>query len=214
MKHVCYIIGAWHGEQARIAPAADDFVIAADGGYAALMALGVTPNLVVGDFDSLGYVPHGEEVIQHPVMKDDTDMMLAVKLGLQRGYRNFVMLGSVGGRLDHTLANLQTLLYLAEHDARGVLYGENTVITAVRNDTLTVSGTGTISVFCLSGEAKGVTEEGLLYSLSDATMVSGYPIGVSNEFLDSPGKISVRDGSLIVLWSAEQDALPDLIAAL
>ena len=147
-------------------------------------------------------------------MKDDTDMMLAVKLGLQRGYRNFVMLGSVGGRLDHTLANLQTLLYLAEHDARGVLYGENTVITAVRNDTLTVSGTGTISVFCLSGEAKGVTEEGLLYSLSDATMVSGYPIGVSNEFLDSPGKISVRDGSLIVLWSAEQDALPDLIAAL
>lgn len=214
MKHVCYIIGAWHGEQARIAPVADDFVIAADGGYAALTALGVTPNLVVGDFDSLGYVPQAEEVIQHPVMKDDTDMMLAVKLGLQRGYRNFVMLGSVGGRLDHTLANLQTLLYLAEHDARGVLYGENTVITAVRNDTLTVSGTGTISVFCLSGEAKGVTEEGLLYSLSDATMVSGYPIGVSNEFLDGPGKISVRDGSLIVLWSAEKDALPDLIAAL
>lgn len=214
MKHVCYIIGAWHGEQARISPAADDFVIAADGGYAALTSLGVTPNLVVGDFDSLGYVPQAEEVIQHPVMKDDTDMMLAVKLGLQRGYRNFVMLGSVGGRLDHTLANLQTLLYLAEHDARGVLYGENTVITAVRNDTLTVSGTGTISVFCLSGEAKGVTEEGLLYSLSDATMVSGYPIGVSNEFLDGPGKISVRDGSLIVLWSAEQDALPDLIAAL
>lgn len=214
MKHVCYIIGAWHGEQARIAPAVDDFVIAADGGYAALTALGVTPNLVVGDFDSLGYVPQAEEVIQHPVMKDDTDMMLAVKLGLQRGYRNFVMLGSVGGRLDHTLANLQTLLYLAEHNARGVLYGENTVITAVRNDTLTVSGTGTISVFCLSGEAKGVTEEGLLYSLSDATMVSGYPIGVSNEFLDGPGKISVRDGSLIVLWSAEKDALPDLIAAL
>ena len=193
MKHVCYIIGAWHGEQARIVPAADDFVIAADGGYAALTALGVTPNLV---------------------MKDDTDMMLAVKLGLQRGYRNFVMLGSVGGRLDHTLANLQTLLYLAEHDARGVLYGENTVITAVRNDTLTVSGTGTISVFCLSGEAKGVTEDGLLYSLSDATMVSGYPIGVSNEFLDGPGKISVQDGSLIVLWSAEKDTLPDLIAAL
>ena len=214
MKHVCYIIGAWHGEQARISPAADDFVIAADGGYAALTSVGVTPNLVVGDFDSLGYVPQAEEVIQHPVMKDDTDMMLAVKLGLQRGYRNFVMLGSVGGRLDHTLANLQTLLYLAEHDARGVLYGENTVITAVCNDTLTVSGTGTISVFCLSGEAKGVTEEGLLYSLSDATMVSGYPIGVSNEFLDGPGKISVRDGSLIVLWSAEQDALPDLIAAL
>lgn len=214
MEHICYIIGAWHGEDACIRPREGDFVIAADGGYAALQALGVTADLVVGDFDSLGYVPQAEEVVQHPVMKDDTDMMLAVKLGLDRGYRNFVLTGSVGGRLDHTLANLQTLMYLAQQGARGMLYGEGTVITALKDGSLTLTGEGVLSVFCLSGEARGVTEQGLLYGLDNAVMVSGYPIGVSNEFTGVPATISVTDGTLIILWSAEKEALPGIIEQL
>ena len=214
MEHICYIIGAWHGEDACIRPREGDFVIAADGGYAALQALGVTADLVVGDFDSLGYVPQAEEVVQHPVMKDDTDMMLAVKLGLDRGYRNFVLTGSVGGRLDHTLANLQTLMYLAQQGARGMLYGEGTVITVLNDGSLTLTGEGVLSVFCLSGEARGVTEQGLLYGLDNAVMVSGYPIGVSNEFTGVPATISVTDGTLIILWSAEKEALPGIIEQL
>ena len=214
MEHICYIIGAWHGEDACIQPRVGDFVIAADGGYAALQALGVTADLVVGDFDSLGYVPQAEEVVQHPVMKDDTDMMLAVKLGLDRGYRNFVLTGSVGGRLDHTLANLQTLMYLAQQGARGILYGEGTVITVLKDGSLTLTGEGVLSVFCLSGEARGVTEQGLLYGLDNAVMVSGYPIGVSNEFTGVPATISVTDGTLIILWSAEKEALPGIIEQL
>lgn len=214
MEHICYIIGAWHGEDACIRPREGDFVIAADGGYAALQALGVTADLVVGDFDSLGYVPQAEEVVQHPVMKDDTDMMLAVKLGLDRGYRNFVLTGSVGGRLDHTLANLQTLMYLAQQGARGMLYGEGTVITVLKDGSLTLTGEGVLSVFCLSGEARGVTEQGLLYGLDNAIMVSGYPIGVSNEFTGVPATISVTDGTLIILWSAEKEALPGIIEQL
>ena len=214
MEHICYIIGAWHGEDACIRPREGDFVIAADGGYAALQALGVTADLVVGDFDSLGYVPQAEEVVQHPVMKDDTDMMLAVKLGLDRGYRNFVLTGFVGGRLDHTLANLQTLMYLAQQGARGILYGEGTVITVLKDGSLTLTGEGVLSVFCLSGEARGVTEQGLLYGLDNAVMVSGYPIGVSNEFTGVPATISVTDGTLIILWSAEKEALPGIIEQL
>ena len=214
MEHICYIIGAWHGEDACIRPREGDFVIAADGGYAALQALGVTADLVVGDFDSLGYVPQAEEVVQHPVMKDDTDMMLAVKLGLDRGYRNFVLTGSVGGRLDHTLANLQTLMYLAQQGARGILYGEGTVITVLKDGSLTLMGEGVLSVFFLSGEARGVTEQGLLYGLDNAVMVSGYPIGVSNEFTGVPATISVTDGTLIILWSAEKEALPGIIEQL
>lgn len=214
MEHICYIIGAWHGEDACIRPREGDFVIAADGGYAALQALGVTADLVVGDFDSLGYVPQAEEVVQHPVMKDDTDMMLAVKLGLDRDYRNFVLTGSVGGRLDHTLANLQTLMYLAQQGARGILYGEGTVITVLKDGSLTLTGEGVLSVFCLSGEARGVTEQGLLYGLDNAVMVSGYPIGVSNEFTGVPATISVTDGTLIILWSAEKEALPGIIEQL
>lgn len=194
-----------------IHPVPGDLVIAADGGYAALSGLGLTADLVVGDFDSLGYVPEKETVIRHPVMKDDTDMMLAVNLGLERGYRHFVLTGSIGGRLDHTIANLQTLLYLTNRGAIGLLYGEGTVVTAVKNSSVTLSGTGTVSVFCLDGSAKGVTEQGLLYPLNDATLSSDYPLGVSNEFTGDPATISVRDGTLCILWSAEQPTLPEII---
>ena len=200
MEHICYIIGAWHGEDACIRPREGDFVIAADGGYAALQALGVTADLVVGDFDSLGYVPQAEEVVQHPVMKDDTDMMLAVKLGLDRGYRNFVLTGSVGGRLDHTLANLQTLMYLAQQGARGMLYGEGTVITVLKDGSLTLTGEGVLSVFCLSGEARGVTERGLYYGLTNGVLTAGFPLGASNHFTGEQAVISVKEGSLLVLW--------------
>lgn len=212
MERVCYIICAWHGEEAVIRPLPGDFVIAADGGYQAAEALGVSPDLVVGDFDSLGYVPQGVPVERHPVMKDDTDTMLAVRLGLERGYRNFVLVGAVGGRLDHTIANLQTLLFLAEHDAVGILYGEGTVVTAVRDGSVTLTGQGTISVFCFGPPARGVYERGLLYGLTDATVTAGFPIGVSNEFTGVPAEISVEDGTLLVLWSAAPEALPEIVS--
>lgn len=211
MDHVCYIIGAWHGEEAVIRPRPSDFVIAADGGYAALRTLGLKADLVVGDFDSLGYVPEGEAIERHPVMKDDTDTMLAVRLGLERGYRNFVITGGIGGRLDHTLANLQTLLFLTEHGASGILYGDSTVMTTVHNETVTLTGEGTVSVFCFGEPARGVYEQGLLYGLDDAVVTSAFPIGVSNEFTAAPAVITVRDGTLVVLWSAEKSQLPEII---
>jgi len=211
MERVCYIVSAWHGENAVIRPGPGDFVIAADGGYRALEALGVRADLAVGDFDSLGYVPEGVEVVRHPVMKDDTDTMLAVRLGLERGYESFVIVGGIGGRLDHTIANLQTLLFLAEHGATGLLYGDGTVATAVRNAAMTVTGTGVISVFCFGPPATGVNERGLLYGLENATVTSAFPIGVSNEFTDGPATISVEDGTLLALWSAEKEALPGLV---
>lgn len=211
MEHICYIIGAFHGEDACICPAADDFVIAADGGYMALKSLGLKANLVVGDFDSLGYVPEAEEIMQHPVRKDDTDTLLAIRLGLERGYRNFVIIGSIGGRLDHTIANIQSLLFLREHGARGILYGENTVITAVHNSSISVCGEGTISVFSLEAKAEGVTLQNLDYPVDHVTLTNTFPIGVSNAFLQGPATISVEDGTLLVLWTAEKEHLPDIV---
>lgn len=208
MQSICYIIGAYHGEDAVILPSSADFVIAADGGYAALQALGVKANLVVGDFDSLGYVPAAEEIVQHPVRKDDTDTLLAIRLGLERGYRNFVITGALGGRLDHTFANLQALLFLREHGARGVLYGDGFAATAVTNGSITIEGEGTLSVFSFDPTAKGVYLRDVSYPLEDAELTSSFPIGVSNEFIGKKATIGVSDGTLLVMWQAEKEHLP------
>ena len=214
MSPVCYIIGAYHGEDAVILPGSDDFIIAADGGYAAARALGVRPHLVVGDFDSLGYVPEAEQVVQHPVRKDDTDTLLAIRLGLERGYRSFVITGALGGRLDHTYANLQALLFLRDHGARGLLYGDGTAATAVTDSAITLTGTGTVSVFAPDAPAKGVTLKGLSFEVEDAQLTPGFPMGVSNEFTDTPAQISVTDGTLLVMWYPETRQLPELIGQL
>lgn len=214
MQGICYIIGAYHGEDAVILPTSADFVIAADGGYAALQALGVQANLVVGDFDSLGYVPEAEEIVQHPVRKDDTDTLLAIRLGLERGYRNFVITGALGGRLDHTFANLQALLFLRDHGARGVLYGDGFAATAVTDSSITIEGSGTLSVFSFDPAAKGVCLRDVSYPLEDAELTSSFPIGVSNEFIGKPAVISVENGTLLVLWQAEKEALPKIVEML
>lgn len=211
MQRICYIIGAWHGEDAVIRPSADDLVIAADGGYKTLEVLGVKSDLVVGDFDSLGYVPTAEDIVQHPVRKDDTDTLLAIRLGLERGYRSFVIIGALGGRLDHTFANLQTLLFLRDHGAKGLLYGDGFAVTTVTNGSITVTGEGTLSVFSADPNAKGVTLQNVGYPLENAELTNSFPIGVSNEFIGKPATISVADGTLLVMWQAEKNALPKII---
>jgi len=214
MQHICYIIGAYHGEDAVIRPASDDLIIAADGGYSAMKVLGVTPHLIVGDFDSLGFVPESEAVVQHPVRKDDTDTLLAIRLGLEHGYRNFVITGALGGRLDHTFANLQALLFLRDHGARGVLYGDGTVVTAVTNSSITITGEGTLSVFTMDRVAQGVQLQNVGYPLINAELTNNFPLGVSNEFVGKPAAISVENGTLLVMWQAEKGNLPNIIEIL
>lgn len=180
---------------------AGDLIIAADGGLRHTQALGVEPDVILGDFDSLGYTPQGANVF--PVEKDDTDAMLAVRRGLELGYREFVLYGSVDGpRLDHTVANFQTLQFLADHGAYGYLVGKDTIVTVVKNGELRFpAGTeGNLSVFCMGPDAKGVTEEGLYYSLENDTLTPGFPLGASNHFTGKEARISVKDGSLLILW--------------
>ena len=130
---ICYIVGAMSLTPAlRPYPTAEDYVIAADRGYDSLMAYGVVPDLAVGDFDSLGYQPDHPNVIQLPVEKDDTDMVFALRKGLELGYRRVLLLGGVGGRLEHTLANLQLLDWLTGQGGQGFLAGEKKVATAIR----------------------------------------------------------------------------------
>ena len=184
--------------------AENDFVIAADGGLRHTEKLGIVPQEILGDFDSLGYTPTGANVF--PVEKDDTDAMLAVRRGLELGYREFVLYGSVdGSRLDHTVANFQTLQFLADRGAAGYLVGRDFLITVVKEGAIAFPAgcRGTLSVFCLGSDASDVTLEGLYYPLKNGTLTAGFPLGVSNHFTGDPARISVARGSLLVLWQRE-----------
>ncbi len=179
----------------------DDLLIAADGGYRHLQQLGLTPDGVLGDFDSLGYVPENAKIF--PVEKDDTDSMLAVRQGLKQGCRRFLLYGSLDGpRLDHTVANFQTLQFLADNGAAGWLVGTTYLATVLKNGSLRfdANADGIISVFCMGADAKGVTLKGLQYELENGTLTAGFPLGVSNHFTGKPAQISVGDGSLLILY--------------
>ena len=186
-----------------------DFIIAADGGLRHLEALGIQPDEILGDFDSLGYVPKRSRVF--PVRKDDTDAMLAVRRGLSLGQRSFLLYGGMDGpRPDHTLANYQALQFLADMGAWGYLIGKSYIATVVKNGKLVFppAEEGILSVFALGPDAAGVTLEGLSYPLTDATLTSSFPLGVSNHFTGEEAVITVREGSLLVLWEKQKAGLP------
>ena len=186
----------------------NDIVIAADGGLLHTQRLGITPDVILGDFDSLGFVPEGANVF--PVEKDDTDAMLAVRRGLEEGYRKFYLYGGLdGSRLDHTVANFQTLQFLADHGAVVYLIGADHMVTVLKNGTLSFppDADGILSVFCLGADATGVNIEGLQYILKDGTLSPGFPLGVSNHFIGSTARISVKRGSLLLIWD-RKNGLP------
>ncbi len=202
----CYIIGAGDITDPHISAAADDLIICADGGYKYKSLLGRDCDMVVGDFDSLGSIPETENKIVAPTEKDETDMMLAVNLGLEKGYREFVLFGALGGeRSDHSVANIQLLHYITSKGARGTIYHGDEVFIAFKNDSLTLGADlkGYISVFSLTDESRGVTIKNLKYTLDSATLYSYMPIGVSNEFIDLESEIEVGDGVLLVVYKTQ-----------
>ena len=210
MSGHCYIAGA--GEFCpAVLPYNDDFVIAADAGYRALIAHGIVPDLVVGDFDSLGSAPDHPNIVFSPIEKDDTDMMIAIKQGLARGYKTFIINGGLGDGLDHTIANIQGLVYLLKNDACGYLISRENCVTAIMNGTLKFKPvvSGRISVFCAGDKADGVTLTGLKYPLSKATLTCDFPLGVSNEFSGAAAAISVDSGILVVVWDGGLETLRD-----
>lgn len=202
---VCFIVGAGSIDpDLHISLHSDDLLIAADGGLPAVEHMGLSPHLVIGDFDSLGRAPTHSNTVTLPREKDVTDMHAAIQLGLERGYTRFALYGGTGGRLAHTLANLQLLDGLSRQNCRSFLIGDGTVATAVHNGALTfpASMTGYLSVFCSGASAEGVTLCGLKYELSNARLTPDFPLGVSNEFTGSPAYVEVARGTLLALWQS------------
>ena len=184
-----------------LAPIPEDaLVIAADGGLRHTQSLGIAPDVILGDFDSLGYVPADSRVF--PVEKDDTDAMLAVRVGLERGCGSFLLYGAMDGpRLDHTVANFQTLAHLAARGARGWLIGRDYVATVISGNGLAFAedAAGIVSLFCLGGAAE-VTLEGLKYPLNRGTLTPDFPLGVSNHFTGAPARIMAHTGLVLAMW--------------
>lgn len=176
-------------------------IIAADGGLLHAQKLGIEPNLCLGDFDSLGHIPAGAQV--HPVEKDDTDAMLAIKYGLSKGCTDFLIYGSLDGdRLEHTVANFQALQFLADQGAVGTLIGLRQMVTVVKNSEIRFPAhfAGDLSVFCMGADAVGVTIRGAHYEAEKITLTAGFPLGVSNHFTGKEVTVSVKEGSLLLIW--------------
>lgn len=202
---VCFIVGAGStAPDLQLPLQPDDLLIAADGGLPTVERMGLIPHLIIGDFDSLGHIPTTANTVVLPAEKDVTDMHAAIQLGLERGYSRFALYGGTGGRMDHTLANLQLLDGLARQGCRGFLVGDGTVATALHNSSMDFppSMSGYLSVFCSGTPCEGVTLRGLKYELSGARLTPDFPLGVSNEFTGLPAHTEVTSGTLLLLWQA------------
>ena len=211
MKGKCIVIGAGDLTVRELIPGEEDYVIAADGGLRYCSKLGIEPDKVIGDFDSVSTEEREMisllkekdpgKILKLPVEKDDTDMLAALKTGLELGYRDFRIYAGTGGRFDHTLANIQCLLYLKSHGAAGYLMDENGMILVIQKETVCFPQDlkGTLSLFSLGKEATGVTIQGMKYTLKDSTITNDYPIGISNEFIGEEASISVANGELVCI---------------
>ncbi len=205
----CIVIGAGDLTVGQVSVREEDLVIAVDGGINYCGVLEIEPDILIGDFDSVNETQREailqmkeeapERVVVLKPEKDDTDMLAALRLGLGKCYDYFLIYGGCGGRMGHTLANIQCLLYLKNHGAVGYLMDGSGMVFVMKNEEVKLRDNleGYFSLFCLGKEAKGVNIRGMKYELTDYVMTNDFPIGVSNEFIGKEATISVKDGELV-----------------
>lgn len=211
----CALVGASDFNAGHFAAQHFDCVIAADRGYASLVEAGFEPDIVVGDFDSLGYVPQGENVERFPSEKDESDMELAVRRAYEAGHDTLLFYGALAGRLDHTIANLQLMVGCARRGLRvagiggefavAVLDGRGARRVRFSAFDPVILDDGEygrfVSVFACGGTARDVVETGLKYSLGGAELPDDASQGLSNEFTGEAAAIAIGSGNAIVTFS-------------
>lgn len=207
MKALIYTGGQINPSNITEHPKGDDLCIAADSGYRNAQILGVSPTLVLGDFDSLGEceIPKEAECVKVPSEKDFTDTQLAVDTAIQKGATEIVIIGGLDGRLDHTLSNLAILEDLNQRKIPAIITdGKNRVRYIYSDSTLIAkSGFRYLSLLTLSEKAKGVSIEGCKYPLKNATLNRNFQYAISNEITGNCALISVRKGGVYIVESAE-----------
>ena len=207
-KRICAILAGGPEEGMPCEPLPEQaYILCADSGLHLAERLHRMPNLVLGDFDSLGAVPVHLPHMTVPVEKDDTDTMLAVRVALEKGFRDIRIYGAFGGRLDHTLANLQTLEYLRMHGADGMLCGVRDcarMLCGGESLRLAARQDWSLSLFAWSEQCTGVCASGVYYPLSGGTLKRSFPLGVSNRITAESAEISCGSGMLLVMQSCEK----------
>ena len=185
----------------------EDFVVACDAGYRNAERLDLRLDLIVGDFDSAPQPKTAHETIVLPHVKDDTDTQYAARWLLEHGYDQITMLGALGGaRLEHTLSNLATGLYLAKNGVDVLLADEHSELRFLvpgRPLSLQRENWKYLSVFPLEGKLGGVCIRGAFYPLEDAELTADYPLGVSNEFTEETAHLSCTSGSGVVVLTRD-----------
>jgi thiamine pyrophosphokinase len=193
-----------------------DYVVAVDGGYAHLQDAGVQADAVVGDFDSLGFVPTGDGVHVYPSEKDESDLELACRTAVEAGCDALVLYGCLGQRFDHTLATMQVMLAQARDSRRVYAVGDEYALCVLHADGQHAAGLAfdtippdmlqsglyqnRISVFAIGGTAYDVWEHGLKYELDGVEMSDSTSWGLSNEFIGTPAHVVVGRGSLAITF--------------
>ena len=207
----CIIIGAGDLNISQIPVKEEDFVIAADGGFSYCEILGVEPDLIIGDLDSVSeedakkiaeiYKADPDRLVLLPHEKDETDTLAAIHEGLKRGCRDFRIYGGQGGRLEHTIANIQCLQFLKEQGCVGYLCDGTGMILLARDEAVSFrkENEGYLSLFSMGDRAEGVTIRGMKYELQDAVITNSFPIGISNEFIGEEASIEVKNGTLLII---------------
>ena len=182
-----------------------DFVICADSGYKHAKKAGIIPDIIVGDFDSYdGELPENAEIIRTVPEKDDTDTLMALKKAIELGYTDVSLFGALGGkRIEHTIANIQTMIYAREHGCKLSIYGESALFLLGAEDGevayADVDNSLYMSVFAMTESADIEYLRGVKYPLENYRMTQAFPIGVSNEITDTLAKIKVKSGLVLVI---------------
>lgn len=186
-----------------------DLVIACDKGAAYAKRLGINPQVVLGDFDSLDteadkLFPNAE-LLTYPVMKDDTDTMLAIKYAMNKGCSHIIITCGMGGRADHFISNLQSLHYIGANGAVGEMYGvdEHLRTFSAKEGAITLSEKEgySLSLFSLTDACEGLSIKGAKYEVENVTLTNSFPLGHGNSFTEKEVTISVNKGIMLIVES-------------
>lgn len=185
----------------RIQMKEEDLILCADGGYDHAKLMNVVPHAVIGDMDSLkSKIPEHIKVVPYPPEKDKTDTHLCVDYAIEQGADEIILLGALGGRVDHMLANIVLLRYIYEQGAEGMIINHDCRVSVCGGRTEIQRLWGKhISLIPVTDTAEGVTTEGMKYALREATLRQADTIGISNEFTGSTAVVTVRKGLLCVI---------------